>query len=233
MATESQKKIFSRNFTRLLDERKITRADLSRHLGYPETTLANWANGINYPRIDKIQELADFFNIKKSELIENEYPSRLSIDEIIEKHPALHPIRRIRPIPILGSIHCGTPIFSEENFEGYFGADPSIEGDFALYAYGDSMVDARIYEGDLVFLQKIYDAPTNGKIAAVVIDGEATLKKVFFDEEKKQLILQPCNSKYAPIVYQYHPDDEDLPIIVGECVGVYHPCPENGYNKNE
>ena len=143
------------------------------------------------------------------------------IDYIIDKHPDLHPIRKIKNVPILGTIACGTPIWADQNFEGYFGLDEShMNGDFILRCSGDSMEDAEIYDGDLVFLKKTPDVE-NGAIAAVLIDNEATLKKVYKQEE--QLILQPCNSSYEPIVFKYEDLKDKGILILGECVGVYHP----------
>lgn len=218
MPTENQKKTFAKNFSHYLEAKGVTRADVSRFLGYPETTLANWANGVNYPRIDKIQELADFFGIKKSDLIEDK------IDAIINRHPDLHPIRKIRSVPILGTIACGTPIWAEENFEGYIGIDPMhMDGEFALICKGDSMVDANIHDGDIVLMKKTSDVE-DGRIAAVFIEDATTLKKVY--KRDNSLVLQPCNSAYGPIVYSYD-DAEDKGIqILGECVGVYHAVEE-------
>lgn len=214
MATENQKRTFAKNFSHYLEIKGVTRADISRLLGYPETTLANWANGVNYPRIDKIQELADFFGIKKSDLIEDK------IDAIINRHPDLHPIRKIRSVPILGTIACGTPIWAEENFEGYVGIDPAhMDGEFALICKGDSMVDANIQSGDIVLMKKVPDVE-DGKIAAVLIDNEATLKKVYKRDDS--LVLQPCNRNYGPIVYSAREVEDSGVQIIGECVGVYH-----------
>ena len=204
MPTENQKKTFAKNFSHYLEAKGVTRADVSRFLGYPETTLANWANGVNYPRIDKIQELADFFGIKKSDLIEDK------IDAIINRHPDLHPFRKIRSVPILGTIACGTPIWAEENFEGYIGIDPAhMGGEFALICKGDSMIDANIQSGDIVLLKKVPD----------VEDGK-TLKKVYKRDDS--LVLQPCNRNYGPIVYSAMEAEESGIQIIGECVGVYH-----------
>ncbi|WP_066924722.1 LexA family transcriptional regulator [Murdochiella massiliensis] len=218
MATENQKRTFAKNFSHYLELKGITRADVSRLLGYPETTLANWANGVNYPRIDKIQELADFFGIKKSDLIEDK------IDAIINRQPDLHPIHKIRSVPILGTIACGTPIWAEENFEGYVGIDPMhMDGEFALICKGDSMVDANIHNGDIVLMKKTSDVE-DGKIAAVLIEDETTLKKVY--KKENLLVLQPCNSSYSPIVYSYDEAEDKGVQILGECVGIYHAVKE-------
>ena len=62
------------------------------------------------------------------------------------------------------------------------------------------MTGARIFDGDLVFI-RAQDAVDNGEIAAVIINDEATLKRVYFYPEEGKLILSPENPRYAPLVY--------------------------------
>ena len=90
------------------------------------------------------------------------------------------------------------------------------EADFILRAKGDSMIEANIFNGDLVFLKKTNDVD-NGRIAAVLIDDEATLKRVNKDENT--VVLQPCNKNYKPIII--HDSDDKQVLILGEMVGVY------------
>ena len=79
-------------------------------------------------------------------------------------------------------------------------ADMDIDADFCLTAKGDSMINARIYDGDIVFIKKM-PIVDNGDIAAVIIDDEATLKRVYYYPEKNKLVLQAENPKYEPFVY--------------------------------
>ncbi len=130
--------------------------------------------------------------------------------------PGIIPLHKARRIPILGTIACGDPIWADENYEGYFVADTSIKADFCLRAKGDSMIDADIQNGDLIFLKKASDAD-NGKIVAVLLDNEATLKKIYKTDDS--IILQPCNTKYAPKII--HEKDYDSVLILGEAVGKY------------
>ena len=93
------------------------------------------------------------------------------------------------------------------------GAD--VDVDFALKAHGDSMTGARIYDGDLVFIrrQSIVD---NGRIAAVVIDNEATLKRVYYYPQTQKLVLNAENPSYEPLVYMGA--ELDAINILGEAV---------------
>ncbi len=75
-----------------------------------------------------------------------------------------------------------------------------LDVDFCLRAAGDSMIGARIYDGDIVFVRK-QSSVDNGEIAAVLIDDEATLKRVYYYPDKNKLVLSPENPKYEPFVY--------------------------------
>lgn len=88
------------------------------------------------------------------------------------------------------------------------------EADFCLKAKGDSMIDMGIHEGDLVFLRQ-QPMVENGEVGAVLIDNEATLKKIYINEH--EIILQPCNRNYPPIVVK----TGDIKIM-GKLVGYYH-----------
>lgn len=102
--------------------------------------------------------------------------------------------------PLLGSIACGEPMLAEEHIELYVESCTNVEADFCLRCKGDSMINARIYDGDIVFVRK-QPMVSNGEIAAVIINDEATLKRVFYYPEKEKLILQAENPKYEPFVY--------------------------------
>ena len=110
--------------------------------------------------------------------------------------PNIFPIRT-KKVPLLGTIAAGVPIYADENFDGYRECTEDVDADFCLKIHGDSMIGARINDGDIVFIKKQPDVD-NGEIAAVLIEDEATLKRVY--KEKDSLILQAENPKYAPIV---------------------------------
>ncbi len=102
-------------------------------------------------------------------------------------------------LPILGSVACGEPIFKPAQ-ELYVECVDDITADFALFAQGDSMINANIHDGDVVFVKKC-DMVDNGQIAVVIIDDEATLKRVYYNKEKQQLILHSENPNYQPLIY--------------------------------
>ena len=104
---------------------------------------------------------------------------------------------------MLGEIACGKPKYANEDRESYIMAGTNIKADFCLTARGDSMVNARILDGDIVFIQK-QDMVENGEIAAVVVnnDSEATLKRLYYYQEKGLLILKAENPAYEDLIYQ-------------------------------
>lgn len=107
------------------------------------------------------------------------------------------PMPGMSSVPLVGTIACGTPILAEENIEGSVDLPEHITADFALRCKGDSMINARIYDGDIVYIRQ---QPTveDGQIAAVLIGDEATLKRVRFFPD--HLVLEPENPLYRPIV---------------------------------
>lgn len=103
-------------------------------------------------------------------------------------------------LPMLGEIACGEPRFINENRESYVDAGTNIKADFCLKAKGDSMINARIMDGDVVFIRR-QPVVENGEIAAVAIDDEATLKRFYRDEETGTITLVAENPAYAPMVF--------------------------------
>ncbi|HDP99791.1 MAG TPA: transcriptional repressor LexA [bacterium] len=104
-----------------------------------------------------------------------------------------------KQIPILGTVAAGTPLFAEQNVEGYLTINPRImgyDGDFILRVRGDSMRNANINDQDLVVVQKT-NFPNNGDIIVALLDEEATVKRFYL--EKNTIRLQPENDNYSPI----------------------------------
>lgn len=199
----------SKNLKKYMEEKDINNKELAKILNVSESTVGKWLLKKSVPRMGIIEQISNYFNIEKSDLIED----KTDLSNI----PGVIPVKKIIKIPILGHIQCGKPVMSVENYEGYFPADPEIiNSDFCLYADGDSMIDAGINEGDLVFFKQTPQVE-NGSIAAVYVDDSTTLKR--FYKKDNQIILQPENKSYSPIIINL---DESTNIrILGEMVGMY------------
>ena len=215
MSDLGNKEIFSKNLKRYMNQKNINTMDLSKSLNQAYSTVADWVKGNSYPRIDKIEMLANYFRIEKSDLIEDksikEPPSELS------QIPGVKIIKRFVNVPVLGEIACGEPIFCQQNYEGFFQIDEDLaRPDFCVTAKGDSMLDVGIQDGDLIFLKET-PIVENGKIAAVLIEDTVTLKRFYKNE--KEIVLQPENKTYSPIIIR-EGDGQNIRIL-GEMVGMY------------
>ena len=111
----------------------------------------------------------------------------------------LMPIQ-VKRLPILGEIACGEPIYASEDHENYILAGSDIDADFCLRAKGESMINARIWDGDIVFI-RAQQQVENGEIAAVIIGDEATLKRVYYYPQQNRLMLNAENPAFAPLIY--------------------------------
>ena len=110
------------------------------------------------------------------------------------------PMPKMNTVPLIGMIACGDPILAAENIEAEVSMPEHVVADFALRCKGDSMIGARIHNGDIVYIRQ---QPTveNGQIAAVLIGDEATLKRVYYYPDSNKLVLNPENPKYEPFIY--------------------------------
>ena len=159
-----------------------------------------YERGEREPSVDTLELFADYYNVDMNYLLGNSSipNTSLHLSEQIN-YPNIVPIKKHR-IRLLGDIACGKPIYADEEREVYVDVGTDIKADFCLRAKGDSMINARIMDGDIVFIRE-QPMVNNGEIAAVIIDDEATLKRVYYYPEKQKLMLVPENTKYEPLVY--------------------------------
>lgn len=172
-------------------ERNLSQREVANYVGVTEATVSRWESGqIGNMRRDRIDKLArildvsplavmglkDFSDKQKTEPLEDSY---------------------LVKVPLVGSIACGTPVLADENVEGWEYVPKKYHADFALRAKGDSMTGDRIHDGDIVFVRQVSDVD-DGDIAAVLVDGEATLKHVY--KSDGAIILSAANPAFAPMV---------------------------------
>lgn len=165
----------------------LTMKDVADYVGVSEGTVSRWESGnIANMKRSRIYKLAEALKISPLVLLGVE--SSATPDNIL-------PMPAMRKIPLVGSIACGTPILAAENIEGDVDIPEHIHADFALRCKGDSMINARIYDGDIVYIRQ-QDTVEHGQIAAVLINDEATLKRVhLFDDH---IVLEAENPQYRP-----------------------------------
>lgn len=203
-----------KNIKSLRLSKELSQEQLAAMTGYKDrTSIAKIEAGKVDLSQSKIIEFAKALDVSPSYLM----GWNSSDDVDLTKIKGIMPLKKLRRIPILGQIACGNPILAEENYIGYFTADDKyLDSDFCLYARGDSMTGAEIDDGDLVFIKKQSDVD-DGEIAAVLIDDEATLKRVYKIADKVQ--LRADNPNYPPIDL----DGTQSVIILGRATHVLRP----------
>lgn len=175
----------------------LTQEELATITGYKSRSSINKIelDGRGLPQ-SKIVSFAKALNTTPAYLMGWEEEKK---EDEIYKYKNIYPIE-LKKFPLLGEIACGEPIFCVEDRESYVLAGADIKADFCLKAKGDSMINARILDGDIVFIRK-QSLVENGEIAAVIVDDEATLKRVSYFKDKNMLILKPENPKYNDLIY--------------------------------
>lgn len=172
-----------------------TQEELADKLGLQKSAIAKYENG-------RVENIKRSVICNMATILECSPTYLLGFDDSIEREVTnIFPIE-LKRFPLLGEIACGEPKFTNEDRESYILSGTDINADFCLKAKGDSMINARIHDGDVVFIQK-QDMVENGDIAAVVVNGdsEATLKRFYYYREKAMLILKPENPSYEDQIY--------------------------------
>lgn len=172
-------------------EHNLTQEQLGNILGVQKSAIAKYEKGrVENLKRSTIQKMAEYFKVSPILF--------LGLDDNSKYSDNLYKITK-QSLPMLGSIACGVPIYADEERESYVMCGTEIKADFCLRCQGDSMINARINDGDIVFIRK-QDAVNNGEIAAVIIEDEATLKRFFYYREQGMVILRAENPKYKDIV---------------------------------
>ena len=185
----------------LKSQRGLTTELLSARSGVPVGTINKLLNGeTKNPTARTLQKLADALGCPFESLLARALPENILPVET-------------RRVPVLGAIAAGKPIYASEEHDCHIACDAALRCDFALRVQGDSMTGARINDGDIVFIRSQPDVE-NGEIAAVVIDDEATLKRVYHLKNGLQLLSE--NPKYPPMIFTF--EEHENILILGKAV---------------
>lgn len=199
MSDLGNKEIFAKNLKYYMTLNKKDRIDISRDLNLPYTTVTSWYNAEFYPRIDKIELLANYFCIEKSDLIERKNKHNIE-----------------GKIPVLGIVKAGYNYLADENIIGYVTVNDNLNTDefFALEVKGNSM-EPLIYEKDIAIVKKQNDFENGDIVVALVNGDEATIKRAYKTDDR--LILQAINSSVQPLVFNRN-DIETMPVRISGIV---------------
>lgn len=189
---------------------RMTQKELGLIVGKGESTVSEWEAEKRSPDVDLLVPIAKALHTTAAYLMGVEDYKK---SEIFTPRNAISITRK--RIPLIGAIHAGEPTFAEENFECYVEVGAEIHADYALRVKGDSMINARIEDGDIVFIRK-QNTVNDGEIAAVLIDEDAALKRVRFLPGGTVAFMAE-NPRYQPIYVGG--DDETRNIrILGKAV---------------
>ena len=180
---------FSQQLRELRQGAGLSQQGLADRLKLSKSSINMYERGEREPSLATLAALADLFEVELDTLLGRTAPAGCA------------------PIPLLGEIACGAPIYAHEEGEPIL-PPLGVRADFCLRAKGDSMIGARILDGDLVFIRR-QSLVENGGIAAVIIEGSATLKRVHYRPEEGVLTLLAENPRYQPLVYT----GEELALI--------------------
>lgn len=169
----------------------LTLEEVGDYVGVGKSTVRKWEHGdIENMKRDKIALLSKILKLSPLTFITGEVEYGTP-DNII-------PLPKMKKVPLLGTIACGEPILATENIEALINADKDLNADFALRCKGNSMINARIFDGDIVYIREQPDVE-DGEIAAVLIGEEATLKRVY--KYPSKVVLRPENPLYDDMIY--------------------------------
>ncbi len=205
MSSLGNKEVMAKNLKKYIARSGKDRRELAEIWGIPYSTVSEWINGRKYPRIDRIEIMADYFGIAKSDLIEEDTGN------------SNYSTAAVR-VPVLGYVRAGIPIEAVEEILDYEEIPKELaeQGEyFALKIKGDSM-EPKISDGDVVIVRQ---QPTveNGEIAVVLVNGnDATVKRFYKNENGVKLIS--TNPTYEPFYFSVD-EVKNLPIrVIGKVI---------------
>ena len=201
---------FSEKIKSLRLEQGLTLEEVGKLVGVGKSTVRKWETGaIANMRRDKIAKLAVALHTTPGYLMGWDDDPFVADRNALQLPDNIIPLPRSRHIPLVVTIACGEPLLADENLEGSVQVPEYIRADFALRCKGDSMIGARILDGDIVCIRQQPDVE-DGEIAAVLIDGEATLKRVY--KIPGRLQLRPENPSF-PVLEYTGPELEQVRIL--------------------
>lgn len=193
----------------------LTIEELAHKMGYKDkSSISKIENGKADIPQSKIAAFADALQTTPAYLMgweEQPEPKKPTVP------PGFEPMPKMKKVPLIGSIACGTPILAQQNIEKLVDVPENIRCDFSLTCHGDSMVGAGIHDKDVVYIH-IQPEVENGEIAAVRIGEEATLKRVYLHTD--YIELRPENAAFESIIRRK--EEMNDVHIEGKAVGWTH-----------
>ena len=187
----------------------MTMEELAEKLGLQKAAIYKYENGlvVNLKR-NVIEKLSQVFNVSPSYImcLEDTMPQPTTIPT----SPNISPMPSMKRWQVLGGTACGEPIFKELEDDSVL-APADIDADFVFRCVGDSMINARIFDGDVVFVKS--SPVEDGQIGVVRIGEEYTLKRIYHGAD--YLELRSENPMYTPIIIRGEQENAE---IIGRAV---------------
>lgn len=207
---DNNKIILSNNLAFYMDQKGIDRNQLCDDLNFKYSTVSEWLSAKKYPRMDKIEMLANYFNINKSDLIEERAP-KISKIPYTEEGTVL--------VPLIGKVAAGYSCHAEDNISEYIRTDGSSLKTgydyFWLEVKGDSM-EPELHEKDLVLVQEQSELDSECYAVVTVDNEDGLVKQVQIDNTK--ITLKSINPYYPPRVFEKQ--DMNRIKIVGRVIEI-------------
>lgn len=201
MAKE-QNIILAQNLKYQMEKKGVDRNQMCSELGFKYSTVSEWLSANKFPRMDKIEALANYFGIQKSDLIENKLGRKIPIEKNMDKLYVLES-SKIRQVPIYENVSAGFGSSAQDYIIDYMPlyieSDIEAEDTICIKVVGDSMYP-KIEEGDIIQVRKQSDVD-NGSVAVIMIDGEDFVVKKFYHENDR-IILKSFNPEYSPKIFK-------------------------------
>lgn len=193
-----------------LQESGKRQTDIAKETKIPISSISQYLSGYATPKADRIYLMAKALGVSEAWLLGYDVPKEPTYGDAC----GISGIRR-KKIPILNDVVNGKLVYCNEDRESYVDAGTEIDASFCIKFRGDSMTGARINDGDIAFIHA-QDTVQNGEIAAIIIDNEVTLKRVYYFPEQHVVILLSDNSSYAPLAYSSK--EFDSVNIIGKAI---------------
>lgn len=206
MSSLGNKEIMAKNIRYYMEKNKLNAKELSINLNFKYSTVLDWINAKTYPRIDKIEIMANYFNIEKSDLVEDK-----------SKAKTQQKIQGLK-IPVLGTVVAGIPISAVEDILDYEEVPQSWESQgefFGLRIKGDSM-QPKMDDGDVVIVRQQSDANSGDTVIALVNGDDATCKKL--QKTENGIMLVSTNPNYLPMFFTNEEIATKPVVILGKVV---------------
>lgn len=204
MSELGNKEVMAKNIKRLMTRYGKDRIEVCKDLGFKYTTFADWINAKTYPRIDKIEMMANYFNVSKAELVEiQSEQTRFSKGVVIN---------------VYGSVAAGVPIEAIEDIVDTEEITQELARTgtfFGLRIKGDSM-EPKMSTGDVVIVRKQDDAESGDIVIATVNGDEATCKRL--KKYEHGIALLSTNPNYDPMYFSNKEIEEKPVKIIGKVV---------------